>query len=126
MEVEGRRDWFCLTLRKCYERLSGSEARSFLVSPAVFHSLPPSPPRRGTSTSLSSSNLLLSFLLPSLPLFPLFPLSLSQGKLPAKQAFWLHTNFGYYAKFLIPVHAGAATAHYARGHAIFARINPFR
>lgn len=28
-------------------------------------------------------------------------------------------------KYLIPIHAGAAVTHVARGHSIFARINPF-
>jgi len=49
-----------------------------------------------------------------------------KGKLPAKEMFWVHKNFGYYAKFILPLHVGAAGAHYARGHAIFQRINPFR
>mmetsp|Transcript_21943 Transcript_21943/g.43581 ORF Transcript_21943/g.43581 Transcript_21943/m.43581 type:complete len:173 (+) Transcript_21943:18-536(+) len=43
----------------------------------------------------------------------------------AKQAFGIHKQVGYYGKFLIPLHAGAAVSHAARGHKIFQRINPF-
>jgi superoxide oxidase len=44
----------------------------------------------------------------------------------AKQAFFVHKNLGTYGKFAVPVHAGAAVLHTARGQSIFARINPFR
>ncbi|XP_063934402.1 uncharacterized protein LOC135146171 [Zophobas morio] len=44
----------------------------------------------------------------------------------SKKSFWLHKNFGSYAKYLIPLHVGAVGFHLARGEAIFARINPFR
>jgi 1,2-dihydroxy-3-keto-5-methylthiopentene dioxygenase len=44
----------------------------------------------------------------------------------AKRSFQLHKQLGVYGKYLIPVHAGAAVMHYARGQAIFRRINPFR
>ncbi|KNC86665.1 hypothetical protein SARC_01202 [Sphaeroforma arctica JP610] len=41
-------------------------------------------------------------------------------------AFKVHKFVGYYGKFLIPLHVGAAGFSFARGEAIFARINPFR
>ena len=44
----------------------------------------------------------------------------------AKQAFQLHKQVGTYGKYLVPLHAGAATMHFARGQKIFTRINPFR
>lgn len=44
----------------------------------------------------------------------------------AKRAFQIHKQNGVYGKYLVPVHAGAAVSHWARGQAIFARINPFR
>jgi len=44
----------------------------------------------------------------------------------AKQSFSIHKQLGVYGKYLIPLHAGAAVAHFGRGQAIFARINPFR
>eukprot|EP00531_Pseudo-nitzschia_arenysensis_P013495 CAMPEP_0116128948 /NCGR_PEP_ID=MMETSP0329-20121206/7663_1 /TAXON_ID=697910 /ORGANISM="Pseudo-nitzschia arenysensis, Strain B593" /LENGTH=187 /DNA_ID=CAMNT_0003623183 /DNA_START=140 /DNA_END=703 /DNA_ORIENTATION=+ len=43
----------------------------------------------------------------------------------AKNSFFVHKQLGVYGKYLIPVHAGAAIGHAARGHTIFARINPF-
>lgn len=44
----------------------------------------------------------------------------------AGQAFKIHKQLGTYGKFLIPLHAAGAVQHAARGHTIFARINPFR
>jgi len=44
----------------------------------------------------------------------------------AKRSFQIHKQLGVYGKYLIPIHAGAAVAHQARGQAIFRRINPFR
>lgn len=41
------------------------------------------------------------------------------------QNFSLHKQVGYWGKFLIPAHAGAAVAHQGVGHQIFARIAPF-
>ena len=43
----------------------------------------------------------------------------------AKNSFFVHKQLGVYGKYLIPIHAGAAVGHAARGHTIFARINPF-
>ena len=43
----------------------------------------------------------------------------------AKQAYDIHTLAGYWGKALVPLHVGAALSHYARGHKVFARINPF-
>jgi len=37
----------------------------------------------------------------------------------------IHSFVGKYGKYLIPVHVGGALVHQARGHAIFARMNPF-
>lgn len=44
----------------------------------------------------------------------------------AKQSFSLHTSIGNYGKYLIPLHTAGAVSHVARGHTIFARVNPFR
>ncbi|GMI14823.1 hypothetical protein TrLO_g291 [Triparma laevis f. longispina] len=44
----------------------------------------------------------------------------------AKYAFKIHKNVGYYGKFLIPLHVGAAGVHGVQGGGIFWRINPFR
>lgn len=44
----------------------------------------------------------------------------------AGQAFKIHKQLGTYGKYLIPLHAAGAVQHAARGHTIFARINPFR
>ena len=44
----------------------------------------------------------------------------------AGQAFKIHKTLGTYGKFLIPLHAAGAVQHAARGHTIFARVNPFR
>lgn len=44
----------------------------------------------------------------------------------AKQSYSIHKTLGTYGKYLIPLHAGAAVSHWARGHKIFTRINPFR
>ena len=52
------------------------------------------------------------------------PKSMKNGAV-AKQSFWLHKNIGYYGKFIVPLHVSAAGMHAARGHSIFARINPF-
>lgn len=44
----------------------------------------------------------------------------------AKRSFQIHKQLGTYGKYLVPIHAGAATMHFARGQSIFTRINPFR
>eukprot|EP00211_Chloroparvula_japonica_P008386 CAMPEP_0119137768 /NCGR_PEP_ID=MMETSP1310-20130426/24314_1 /TAXON_ID=464262 /ORGANISM="Genus nov. species nov., Strain RCC2339" /LENGTH=181 /DNA_ID=CAMNT_0007128883 /DNA_START=43 /DNA_END=588 /DNA_ORIENTATION=+ len=44
----------------------------------------------------------------------------------AGQAYKVHKLVGEYGKFLIPLHAGAALFHLARGQAVFSRVNPFR
>jgi len=44
----------------------------------------------------------------------------------AKQSFQIHKQLGTYGKYLVPVHAGAAVFHFARGQKIFSRVNPFR
>uniref|UniRef100_A0A7S1D541 Cytochrome b561 bacterial/Ni-hydrogenase domain-containing protein n=1 Tax=Cyclophora tenuis TaxID=216820 RepID=A0A7S1D541_CYCTE len=44
----------------------------------------------------------------------------------AKQSFQIHKQVGVYGKYLVPVHVGAAFVHFARGHRIFFRVNPFR
>mmetsp|Transcript_18539 Transcript_18539/g.33579 ORF Transcript_18539/g.33579 Transcript_18539/m.33579 type:complete len:189 (-) Transcript_18539:202-768(-) len=44
----------------------------------------------------------------------------------AKQSFQIHKQIGTYGKFLIPLHVAGGLQHWARGQAIFARINPFR
>ncbi len=43
----------------------------------------------------------------------------------AMQLYKIHKFAGYWGKFLIPAHVGAAGLHVARGHPIFTRINPF-
>ena len=42
----------------------------------------------------------------------------------AKLAYQIHSFTGYWGKALVPLHVGAALSHYARGHKVFARINP--
>jgi len=49
----------------------------------------------------------------------------ANGKL-AGQNYDIHKKLGYYGKFLIPIHVGAAFGHAATGSKIFSRINPFR
>lgn len=60
---------------------------------------------------------------------PFFNTQFSGAAEPNKQiagnAFKVHKNVGYYGKFLVPAHVGAAGFHLARGEAIFARVNPF-
>jgi len=43
----------------------------------------------------------------------------------AGKFFKAHKTIGYYGKFLVPMHVGAAGAHAAKGHSIFSRISPF-
>jgi cytochrome b561 len=44
----------------------------------------------------------------------------------AGRMFKLHKEWGgYMANYMLPLHVGAAFAHFARGHTIFARVNPF-
>ena len=43
----------------------------------------------------------------------------------AKNAFGVHKAAGRFFEYLVPLHVGAASMHALRGHAIFARINPF-
>ena len=48
----------------------------------------------------------------------------ANGKV-AKQAFWLHSNIGHYAQYMIPAHVGAVGFHYlARGKNILPRMLP--
>lgn len=42
----------------------------------------------------------------------------------AKAAYDLHKLVGSWGKWLVAAHTAAALGHYARGHAIFQRINP--
>ena len=50
----------------------------------------------------------------------------AQGDKPgAKLAYGWHKWVGTWGKYLIPAHVGGALMHWARGHIIFARINPF-
>ena len=44
----------------------------------------------------------------------------------AKRSFQIHKTLGTYGKAVVPLHAGAAFFHVARGQSIFTRINPFR
>jgi cytochrome b561 len=44
----------------------------------------------------------------------------------AKNAFSIHKTLGVYGKYLVPLHVAGAVGHAARGHTIFARMNPFR
>ena len=43
----------------------------------------------------------------------------------AKQLYKLHKQVGYWWKFMVPLHVGAAGLHFVQGHRIFSRINPF-
>ena len=45
-------------------------------------------------------------------------------KAGAKAAYEWHKFAGGWGKYLIPLHVGGAALHWARGHAIFSRINP--
>ena len=57
--------------------------------------------------------------------FTTIPAFKEKNKEVAGAAFKIHKNLGYYGKFLIPVHVGAAGFHFAKGQSIFSRINPF-
>ena len=41
------------------------------------------------------------------------------------QSFNIHKQVGIYGKYLVPLHVAGALQHWARGHAVFSRINPF-
>lgn len=47
------------------------------------------------------------------------------NKTIAGNAYKVHHWIGYYGKFLVPSHVGGTLYHFARGEAIFARMNPF-
>lgn len=44
----------------------------------------------------------------------------------AYKMYQVHKQVGYYGKYLIPLHVAGSMTHLAKGHSIFARINPFR
>lgn len=61
----------------------------------------------------------LPFFYTTIPALP------EKNKEVAGLAFKIHKQVGYYGKFLVPLHVGAAGYHVARGHSILQRVNPF-
>jgi len=49
----------------------------------------------------------------------------AQSQSIAKNSFNIHKQVGVYGKYLVPLHVAGAFQHWARGHTIFSRINPF-